>query len=53
MARKANIIRTADVCDDYADELLVCELPLNDDLRLNDRLWLRFHTGGQHEKNRR
>jgi len=30
MARKADIIRTADICDDYADELLVCELPLND-----------------------
>ena len=30
MARDADIIRTADICDDYADELLVCELALND-----------------------
>jgi regulator of ribonuclease activity A len=30
MARDTGIIRTADICDDYADELLVCELPLND-----------------------
>jgi regulator of ribonuclease activity A len=30
MARDANIIRTADICDDYADELLVCELAFND-----------------------
>jgi hypothetical protein len=30
MARFADIIRTADMCDDYADELLVCELALND-----------------------
>jgi regulator of ribonuclease activity A len=30
MARDTGIIRTADICDDYADELLVCELALND-----------------------
>ena len=30
MARDTGIIRTADICDDYADELLVCESPLND-----------------------
>jgi regulator of ribonuclease activity A len=30
MARDTPIIRTADICDDYADELLVCELALND-----------------------
>ena len=30
MARDADIIRTADICDDYADEVLVCELPFND-----------------------
>ncbi len=30
MARDADIIRTADICDDFADELLVCELALND-----------------------
>lgn len=30
MARDSDIIRTADICDDYADELLVCELAFND-----------------------
>ena len=30
MARDADIIRTADVCDEFGDELLVCELALND-----------------------
>jgi regulator of ribonuclease activity A len=30
MARDADIIRTADICDDFGDELLVCELALND-----------------------
>ena len=30
MTRDADIIRTADVCDEFGDELLVCELALND-----------------------
>jgi regulator of ribonuclease activity A len=30
MARNAEIIRTADICDDHADELLVCELAFSD-----------------------
>ena len=30
MARDADIIRTADICDEFGDELLVCELALND-----------------------
>jgi regulator of ribonuclease activity A len=30
MARDAEIIRTADICDDYGDETLVCELPFTD-----------------------
>ena len=30
MARDADIIRTADICDEFADELLVCELAFND-----------------------
>lgn len=30
MVRDADIIRTADICDDFADELLICELALND-----------------------
>lgn len=30
MAREADIIRTADICDDFGDELLVCELAFND-----------------------
>ena len=30
MARDAEIIRTADICDDFADELLVCELAFHD-----------------------
>ncbi len=30
MARHENIIRTADVCDDFGDDLLVCELDWKD-----------------------
>ena len=30
MARDADLIRTADICDEFGDELLVCELALND-----------------------
>jgi regulator of ribonuclease activity A len=30
MARDVDIIRTADICDDFGDELLVCELAFND-----------------------
>ena len=30
MARDADIIRTADICDAFGDELLVCELPFDD-----------------------
>jgi regulator of ribonuclease activity A len=30
MAQSDAIIRTADICDDFADELLVCELAFND-----------------------
>lgn len=30
MAHDAAIIRTADICDDFADEVMVCQLALND-----------------------
>jgi regulator of ribonuclease activity A len=30
MGRDVDIIRTADICDDFGDELLVCELAFND-----------------------
>lgn len=29
MARDAEIVRTADICDDFGDELLVCERAFN------------------------
>lgn len=50
MARNAEIIRTADICDEFGDETLVCELSLND-YAGRDHFHGEVMTFGTHEDN--